>query len=301
MTRLLEYLISPECGGLTVKDFSKKRLDFSTRVLAELKREDGILKNGASCRVTEKLLAGDRLAFRLPEEQKEYPAAPLPLKILFENEDYLIVDKPPAMPIHPSPGHDKDSLLNAAAFHYQETGQSCLFRPLYRLDRDTGGVIAVGKHRLAVSAARVEKRYYAVCQGLLSGEGTIDLPIDLRPGSKIVRECGSGAPAVTHWKAIRSENGCTLLSLRLETGRTHQIRAHLSTVGHPLAGDDLYGGSRELIGRQALHCGWVRLRCPALGMDRDFIADFPLDFRAAFPSLPELKTILKEEPVCPPV
>lgn len=301
MTRLLEYLISPECGGLTVKDFSKKRLDFSTRVLAELKREDGILKNGASCRVTEKLLAGDRLVFRLPEEQKEYPAAPLPLKILFENEDYLIVDKPPAMPIHPSPGHDRDSLLNAVAFHYQETGQSCLFRPLYRLDRDTGGVIAVGKHRLAVSAAQVEKRYFAVCEGLLSGEGIIDLPIGLRPGSKIVRECGSGAPAVTHWKAIRSENGCTLLSLRLETGRTHQIRAHLSAVGHPLAGDDLYGGSRELIGRQALHCGWVRLRCPALGMDRDFIADFPLDFRAAFPWLPELKTILKEEPVCPPV
>lgn len=301
MTRLLEYLISPECGGLTIKDFSKKHLDFSTRVLAELKREDGILKNGASCRVTEKLLAGDRLAFRLPEEQKEYPAAPLPLKILFENEDYLIVDKPPAMPIHPSPGHDKDSLLNAAAFHYQETGQSCLFRPLYRLDRDTGGVIAVGKHRLAVSAAQVEKRYFAVCEGLLSGEGTIDLPIGLRPGSKIVRECGSGAPAVTHWKAIRSENGCTLLSLRLETGRTHQIRAHLSAVGHPLAGDDLYGGSRELIGRQALHCGWVRLRCPALGMDRDFIADFPPDLRAAFPWLPELKTILKEEPVCPPV
>lgn len=301
MTRLLEYCIPPECVGLTVKEFSKKRLDFSTRVLAELKREDGILKNGVSCRVTEKLLAGDRLAFRLPEEQKEYPAAPLPLKILFENEDYLIVDKPPAMPIHPSPGHDKDSLLNAAAFHYQETGQSRLFRPLYRLDRDTGGVIAVGKHRLAVSAARVEKRYYAVCQGLLSGEGIIDLPIGLRPGSKIVRECGGGAPAVTHWKAIRSENGCTLLSLRLETGRTHQIRAHLSAVGHPLAGDDLYGGSRELIGRQALHCGWVRLRCPALGMDRDFISDFPLDFRAAFPWLPELKTILKEEPVCPPV
>lgn len=301
MTRLLEYCIPPECEGLTIKDFSKKRLDFSTRVLAELKRRDGILKNGVSCRVTEKLLAGDRLAFRLPEEQKEYPAAPLPLKILFENEDYLIVDKPPAMPIHPSPGHDKDSLLNAAAFHYQETGQSCLFRPLYRLDRDTGGVIAVGKHRLAVSAARVEKRYYAVCQGLLSGEGTIDLPIGLRSGSKIVRECGGGAPAVTHWKAIRSENGCTLLSLRLETGRTHQIRAHLSTVGHPLAGDDLYGGSRELIGRQALHCGWVRLCCPALGMDRDFISDFPLDFRAAFPWLPELKTILKEESVCPPV
>lgn len=301
MTRLLEYCIPPECVGLTVKEFSKKRLDFSTRVLAELKREDGILKNGVSCRVTEKLLAGDRLAFRLPEEQKEYPAAPLPLKILFENEDYLIVDKPPAMPIHPSPGHDRDSLLNAAAFHYQETGQSCLFRPLYRLDRDTGGVIAVGKHRLAVSAAQVEKRYFAVCEGLLSGEGIIDLPIGLRPGSKIVRECGSGAPAVTHWKAIRSENGCTLLSLRLETGRTHQIRAHLSTVGHPLAGDDLYGGSRELIGRQALHCGWVRLRCPALGMDRDFISDFPPDFRAAFPWLPELKTILKEESVCPPV
>ena len=191
------------------------------------------------------------------------------------------------MPIHPSPGHDRDSLLNRVAYYYGKTGQTPAFRPLYRLDRDTSGLVAVGKHRLAVSSAQQEKAYLAVCEGVLSGCGTVDVPIGLEVGSKIKRCCGTeGAqPAVTHWRAIAQREGHTLLELRLETGRTHQIRVHMAFLGHPLAGDDLYGGSCTCIARQALHCGRLLLSSRALQVSRLFSAPFPGDLLQSFPWL----------------
>lgn len=301
MSRLLEYRVPPDCRGMTVREFVRKRLEFSARFLTEQRKlPEGVLKNGLPARTVDVLEAGDLLAFSLPEERGSCPPVPLPVAVLWETQDYLAVDKPAAMPVHPSPGHGRDSLLNALAQYGEDTGQSCRFRPLYRLDRDTSGVLVVGKHRAAVSA-RLEKRYYAVCQGTLSGSGVIDLPIGLQPGSRIVRECGHGDRAVTHWRALASQDGHTLLSLRLETGRTHQIRVHLSHLGHPLAGDDLYGGSREKLGRQALHCGALRIVCPALETERVLLSQFPADLREAFPWLPPLETMLKEEFPCPPV
>ena len=159
-----------------------------------------------------------------------------------------------------------------------------MFRPLYRLDRDTSGALAVGKHRLAASCAQVGKVYYGVAQGELSGSGRIDTPIGLAPGSKIRRQCGEGGqPATTHWQALARGGGFTLLAFRLETGRTHQIRTHMARLGHPLAGDDLYGGARERMGRQALHCGQLELRCPPLGLEAVFCCPFPPDLLQAFP------------------
>lgn len=230
---------------------------------------------------------GGVLELRLPAEDVFYEAVAGPLSILYEDEDYLIVDKPPGMPIHPSPGHDRDSLLNRVAYYYGKTGQTPAFRPLYRLDRDTSGLVAVGKHRLAVSSAQQEKRYLAVCEGFLSGCGTVDVPIGLEAGSKIKRCCGAeGAqPAVTHWRALAQRDGHTLLELRLETGRTHQIRVHMAFLGHPLAGDDLYGGSCTRIARQALHCGRLLLSSRALQVSRLFSAPFPGDLLQSFPWL----------------
>ncbi len=289
--RVLEYRIPQDCEGISVRDFVRGRLGFSARFLTEVKKlPEGMRKNGVPCRSVDLLHAGDLLAFSLPEEGTPYPPKPAALSVLWETEDYLAVDKPPSMPIHPSPGHDRDSLMNAAAYYFLETGQSHLFRPLYRLDKDTSGVVILGKHRPATSA-RLEKRYYAVCQGALAGAGTVDFPIGLRPGSRIVRECGHGVTAVTHWRALAFQDGCTLLELRLDTGRTHQIRVHMAALGHPLAGDDLYGGSREAIGRQALHCGRVKLSCPPLSVEKKLTAEFPLDLRTAFPWLPKIGDI----------
>ena len=136
-------------------------------------------------------------------------------------------------------------------------------------------------------SAQQEKTYLAVCEGFLSGCGTVDVPIGLEVGSKIKRCCGTeGAqPAVTHWRAIAQREGHTLLELRLETGRTHQIRVHMAFLGHPLAGDDLYGGSCTRIARQALHCGRLLLSSRALQVSRLFSAPFPGDLLQSFPWL----------------
>lgn len=142
------------------------------------------------------------------EEQIFYVPTAKKLSVLWESRDYLVVDKKPGMPIHPSPGHDYDGLLNAAAYHYQKTGQSCAFRPLYRLDKDTSGVVLLGKNRISVSSAVIKKTYFAICEGTLSGSGTVDAPIGLKAGSKIVRgkldtEAGGDAYlANLKWKAL---------------------------------------------------------------------------------------------------
>ena len=301
MTRLLQYPVPAEWDGALVKDFVRRGLGFSARVLTQQKfLEGGLLLNGVPCRAVDRLAAGGRLALAFPDEPVDYPPSAGELAVVYEDGDYLIVNKPPAMPVHPSPGHDTDSLLNRVAYYYEKTGQAHRVRPLYRLDKDTTGLVVLAKHRAAASSTQAEKRYYAICQGELSGAGTIDVPIGLGEGSRIVRECGRGQPAVTHWKALAAGQGHTLLSLELETGRTHQIRCHLAGVGHPLAGDDLYGGSRERLSRQALHCGRVLLCCPALAMEREFQADLPQDLRRAFPWLPSWEEIIKEEKLCLP-
>ena len=203
MRRSVSYTVPSEWDGRPVKEFIRRYLGLSSRVLVKQKQtEGGVLKNGEPCRSVDLLAAGDILELCFPEESEQYEPVEGPLSILWESEDYLVVDKPSRMPVHPSPGHDRDSLLNRVAFYYGQTGQSPAFRPLYRLDRDTSGIVAIGKHRVAVSSAQVDKVYYAVCQGELSGCGTVDLPIGLEPGSKIRRQCGEGQMAVTHWKAF---------------------------------------------------------------------------------------------------
>lgn len=280
----LRYIIPPDWDGAAVRGFAKGFLGLSTRALAGQKFEGGILLNGRPCHTDQALRQGDELAFVLPAEPMPYLPAELPLEVLYEDEDFLIIDKPPGMPVHPSPGHDSDSVLNAAAFYFQRGGVSHRVRPLYRLDKDTSGALVLGKHRIAAGAG-TRKEYLAVCEGELSGAGTIHEPIGLMEGSKIVRACGAGQDAVTHFQALGSSGGHTLVRLRLETGRTHQIRVHMAHIGHPLAGDDLYGGSRERIGRQALHCRRLELKCRALGMDRTFLAPAPGDMLGAFPEL----------------
>lgn len=294
--RTLKFTVTPDNDNITVRCFVRNVLGFSARMLTKQKQVDGgILINGCPAKSINVLHSGDVLSFAIADEFADYQPSAVPINILYESDDHLVVDKPPNMPIHPSPGHDTDSLLNACAYYFQQTGQSCLFRPLYRLDKDTSGVLVLGKHRVAVSSVKAEKRYFAVCQGKLSGCGTVDVPIGLSPDSKIVRECGHGDSAVTHWRAIASTNGHTLISVNLETGRTHQIRAHMSHIGFPLAGDDLYGGALDTISRQALHCGWVKISCPVLSLDEQIFSEFPSDIRRAFPWLPSIREIIKEE------
>lgn len=306
MSRSVLHRVPPGWQGRPLREFLRRGLGLSARSLTELKTSPGgLLRNGHPCRTVDILVAGDTVQLCFPEERAAYPPVEGPLEVLWEDQDYLVADKPSATPVYPTPGHHRDSLLNRVAYHYGQTGQSPGFHPLYRLDKDTSGLLVIGKHRAAVSSARVDKAYFAVCQGELSGQGQVDAPIGLAPGSKIQRRCGGeGArPACTHWRALAARDGHTLLALTLETGRTHQIRVHMAALGHPLAGDDLYGGSRALIGRQALHCGRLTLCCPVLHTVLELHAPLPRDMAAAFPwAAAVLECDNKgDDRLCPPV
>lgn len=284
--RRLFFTITEQYDGISVKTYARSILKLSARVLIKQKYSaDGLQINGNRCKTIDILKKGDVFSIHIPDEAGDYEPADLPFPVIYEDEDYIAVNKPAGMPVHPSAGHDRDSLLNAAAQYFAVTGRTIRFRPLYRLDKDTSGIVLIGKNRLAVSSAALEKTYYAVCEGVLVGSGEINAPIGMKEGSIIEREVGHGQPAVTKWQALCGDAHHTLLKVGLCTGRTHQIRVHMAHIGHPLAGDDLYGGSRTQINRQALHCGVLHLRCDVLRVKKKLTAEIPGDIINAFPFL----------------
>ncbi|MBQ5310577.1 MAG: RluA family pseudouridine synthase [Oscillospiraceae bacterium] len=219
---------------------------FSARMLAAVKKlPDGITADGIPCRCTDKVRKGQCIAVLLPDETNPAHTGGIYVPVLYEDEDYIVYDKPPYMPVHRSAGHHDDTLENISAADHG-------FHVINRLDRDTTGVCLVAKHRYAVTQA--EKIYTAVCCGEIHEPVHIDMPIARAEGSVIKRTVSpGGACAVTDVVPLVSEGGYTLADMMLRTGRTHQIRVHLSAAGYPLAGDTMYGGD-SIIPRQALHC-----------------------------------------------
>lgn len=284
--RRLTFSVPESLDGIMVKNFLRRECGVSARLLAKLKRvPQGITSGGALVVATDQLRAGAVVELLLPCEETAMEPAELPFLVIYEDEDLLAVDKPPGMPVYPTPGHDHDTLANAASSYFQQTGVPFSFHPVSRLDKDTSGVIILAKNTFSAAAlsGNTEKTYFAVCEGILSGSGTVKDPIGLAPGSKIRRQTGpGGAPAVTHWQALDHGDGLTLLRLQLETGRTHQIRVHMASLGHSLAGDDLYGGSRERIARQALHCGIIQFIHPVKRNKIALQAPLPGDIKGLY-------------------
>lgn len=283
--RTLTFPVPKEYAGAKLKGFLLGFCGLSSGLLTELKHgpPDGITVNGAHAAVSEALCAGDAVEIRLRESGGGLPApVPLPFFTVYEDEDLLVADKPSAMPMYPTPGHDRDSLANAFSFRCTQKGDALPFRPVYRLDSDTTGLALLAKNRYAAHrlSGSATKTYLAVCEGILEGSGTIDLPIGYLPGHTVQHAVVPGGQrAVTRWRALGSGDGRTFLSLRLETGRTHQIRVHLSQIGHSLAGDDLYGGSLRGIGRQALHCAHIEFLHPVSRLPVSLDSPVPEDIR----------------------
>lgn len=230
----------------------------SRRLIVRLKRtEGGITRGGSLIRTVDRVSEGDIIILRESEGLPLEPNPELKVPLLFENDEIAVFDKPPGMPVHPSVRHRGDTLGNYCAAFLGGT-----FRPVNRLDRDTSGCVLVAKTQLAAAAMQynISKTYYAVCCGFPGSSGTITAPI-ARERETIIKRCvrQDGQFAETSFEAVKSSRGYTLCRVRLATGRTHQIRVHFAHIGCPLAGDDLYGGSLEHIGRQALHCGELRL------------------------------------------
>ena len=203
--------------------------------------------------------AGQVISFVLPADGAGVAPQPeIPVNIVYEDAFAVLIEKPPHLAVHPTLNYPLDTLANGYAAWAAVRGESPVFRPVNRIDKDTSGLVLAAKNSYAAPllAQKVEKLYYAIVEGELPlGPGVIDAPIG-RQGDSIIGRCVTpeGKPSRTEYTILKVEHGLSLAACVPVTGRTHQIRVHFASIGHPLAGDDLYGGSREKIGRQALHC-----------------------------------------------
>lgn len=238
----------------------------------------GMTRNGELCRSVDILHTGDRICLHIPETEgcRPEPNGELIIPSVYEDEDIIIFDKPAGVPVHQSCGHYGDSLANAFAARFPDA----TFRAVNRLDKDTSGLCLAAKSRIGanISLGDISKVYYAVCCGRVSEPLRIDMPIGREDSSTIKRVVrDDGQRAVTNAYPLAGNERYTLLRVIIETGRTHQIRVHMSFMGFPLAGDGLYGGDCSDIGRQALHCGEMELIHPVSGKKIITASPFPED------------------------
>ena len=289
MNRNIDYIIDEDSAGLRVEQFLRRKR-YSGQNLSEIKRmPKSILVNGVHYYMRQELSKGDHLQVRICETQnsEKIPPTKLPLDIIYEDEDLLVLNKPAGMPIHPSLNNYTNSMANALAYYFQSQGKPFIFRCCNRLDRDTSGLTIVSKHLVSGSILsdmtkyrEVHREYLAIARGSVTpSEGTIPAPLGRKEGTIIERtvDWEHGEDAVTHYKVVKEANGHSLVSLRLETGRTHQIRIHMKYLGYPLIGDYLYNPDMEYMTRQALHSHHMEFTHPITGEHMSFTAPLPED------------------------
>lgn len=289
MNRNIDYIIDEDSAGLRVEQFLRRKR-YSGQNLSEIKRmPKSILVNGVHYYMRQELSTGDHLQVRICETQnsEKIPPTKLALDIIYEDEDLLVLNKPAGMPIHPSLNNYTNSMANALAYYFQSQGKPFIFRCCNRLDRDTSGLTIVSKHLVSGSILsdmtkyrKVHREYLAIVRGSVTpSEGTIQAPLGRKDGTIIERtvDWEHGEDAVTHYKVVKEANGHSLVSLRLETGRTHQIRIHMKYLGYPLIGDYLYNPDMEYMTRQALHSHHMEFTHPITGEHMSFTAPLPED------------------------
>ena len=273
----MDFTVKSDCDGMLLRTYLK-RIRISGKLVSHLKAvPNGICVNGEHVTVRKILKDGDVVSLAIEDEAESENIVPveLPVEILYEDTDLIVCSKPPFMPTHPSCNHHDDTLANALAFYFEKKGQSFVFRPVNRLDRNTSGVVMVAKNARAaafmhteMTKGRIEKTYFAIAEGELSGSGRIENYLCRSAESIIVRRVcekdEDGAQyALTEYTSLASSNGLSAISLRLHTGRTHQIRVHLSHIGHAIVGDDMYGKESPYISRQALHAHTLSFNRPS--------------------------------------
>ena len=270
-----------------------KQKGFSSQNLVQLKKDPyAVRANGIPCFMNHILQPGDTLTLHIHEEHssEKIPPVELPLDIIYEDEDLMVINKPAGMPIHPSMNNYYNSLANSLAYYFAQQNCPFVFRCINRLDRDTSGLTIVAKHYVSAgmlstmitnkASSGITREYLAIVKGsVLPSEGTITAPLGRKEGSIIERcvDFEKGESAVTHYRVLDEKNGHSLVSLILETGRTHQIRIHMKYLGYPLIGDYLYNPDMEQIQRQALHAWKLSFVHPITGEKMQFTAPLPED------------------------
>lgn len=288
MIRILDYQITKETDSILL--FLKEH-GYSSNLIVHLKKTpESILKNGIWSYVKEPLHVGDTLHIRIEENEGSDNIVPnkMLLSILYEDKDILVIDKPANMPIHPSINHYEQTLANGVLWYYTAQQIPYTFRCITRLDRDTTGVTLLAKHMLSASVLskamqqkQIQKEYLALCDGVTPEEGTIDAPI-CRAADSVIERCidfENGDSAVTRFVREWTNGQISLVRLKPETGRTHQIRVHMKHIGHPLLGDFLYHPGNYSMNRQALHCASLTFTHPITGEKLTINAKLPDDMQ----------------------
>jgi 23S rRNA pseudouridine1911/1915/1917 synthase len=274
----IEKTMSAVEQGMIMRDYLKKEIRVSRRALSAIKYKGGkLLVDGQERSVRYVLQEGEVLTIVFPPETPSdfLSDEDMPLDIVYEDEVVLIVNKPSGIPVIPSHQYPSGTLANGLLRYFKEQNLASTVHIINRLDRNTSGLMLVAKHRFSherffkmQKKKEIHRRYLACVEGSIEQEsGIIDAPIGRRDGSAIERQVDwqSGRRSITHYKVLRRSKDWTLVAVRLQTGRTHQIRVHFASIGHPLLGDDLYGGKMNLIDRQALHSFEVSFAHPFTG------------------------------------
>lgn len=293
MNRIFHYQITENEQGTTVLDFLRKK-GFSRHILSSMKADkEALTRNGQRIGGREQLLAGDHFRVRLLETVDSDGIVPvsMPLSILYEDEDILVINKPADMPVHPSIGNYTNTLANGVAAYLDAKDEHSPFRCINRLDRDTSGTLILAKNAFSAAVLSTQMRnrqirrtYLAVVEGITPPNGTISAPISRVDDSVIERHVDflRGEPAVTHYERLEVKNEHSLLEIHLETGRTHQIRVHMGYIGHPLPADYLYHPVYDCFKRQPLHSLQLKFRHPVTDKSMCLLAPVPEDMCNAF-------------------
>lgn len=274
----------------TLKEFLIEK-GISSRMMVKLKREKGIFVNGDLRRVAHDLNKGDRVRIVMNEEKNNFELQDIELEVLYEDYDLLIVNKQPFIVVHPTKSHPNGTIANSVANYLDKRGENIKIRFINRLDMNTSGLLIIGKNPFSqhvlskdMSENLIDKEYLTLVHGSLEeDEGTIDKPIYRPTDDSIKRVVDErGQRSITHYKVVKRLKGATLVKIKLETGRTHQIRVHMSDMGHPIVGDELYGSAdEEIIKRQALHAYKLNLSQPRTKERLSIESGLPSDIKDA--------------------
>lgn len=299
-------LICGESGERIDRFLAEQMKELSRSYIQKLLKDGAVRVNGASVKQNYRTSSGDHIVVRVPEpEALDILPEDIPLDILYEDDDILVVNKPKGMVVHPSPGHYSHTLVNAVLYHCQGhlSGINGVIRPgiVHRIDMDTTGSLLVCKndraHQILAEQLKdhsITRRYHAVVYGNFKEEqGTVNAPIGRHPveRKKMSTRSSSPRPAVTHYRVLERFGSYTYIECELETGRTHQIRVHMSSIGHPILGDAVYGPSRcpYALQGQTLHAKILGIRHPSTGEYMEFDAPLPQYFTRLLDTLRSTK------------
>lgn len=281
---MLDLVVPETVNPMSIKDFLRSHVGLSLTVWRKIKYSGTILVNGREIPINNFIAPGDAITISWLQPCDIIPTN-IPLDIVYEDDTLLIIDKPPGMLVHPTTSERLETIGNAIMYYFQQKNLPFKFHPVHRLDRNTSGLLVIAKfphiqHLLSANGVKnINRHYVALITGALQPAiGTIEAPIARHPNSIIQRIVSSeGQQATTCYKVLKDLKNASLIELTLLTGRTHQIRVHLSHIGHPILGDDLYGGSRDLISRQALHASSLSFTHPNSGKMIEVSSPLPTD------------------------